>query len=125
MIQEFLRNNKHLKPVHLYNLYNRFLEATNSNILIVFNIYKDRYEMHSIKSWLLNGESINIVIEEDMLNGWLLHDYLANNIQKFGMEVASDRELSNALIASAEDRGLELLTTRALKTIETMVGREI
>ncbi len=125
MIQEFLRNNKHLKPVHLYNLYNRFLEATNSNILILFNIYKDRYEMHSIKSWLLNGESINIVIEEDMLNGWLLHDYLANNIQKFGMEVASDRELSNALIASAEDRGLELLTTRALKTIETMVGREI
>lgn len=125
MIQEFLRNNTHLKPVHLYNLYNRFLEATDSNILIVFNIYKDRYEMHSIKSWLLNGESINIVIEEDMLNGWLLHDYLANNIQKFGMEVASDRELSNALIASTEDRGLELLTTRALKTIETMVGREI
>jgi hypothetical protein len=93
--------------------------------MLLFNIYKDQYELHSIRSWRLNGESLNVVLEEDMLNGWVLNDYLANNIQKFGLEVASDRELSNTLIESAGDRGLELLTTRALKTVETMVGREI
>jgi hypothetical protein len=81
--------------------------------------------MHSIRSWKLNGESLNVVLEEDMINGWLLNDYLANNIQKFGLEVAGDRELSNTLMESTSDKGLELLTTRALKTIETMVGREI
>ena len=125
MVQEFLRINPHLKPVNLYNLYDRFLKKSKNNMMLLFNIYKDQYELHSINSWRLNGESLNIVLEEDMLNGWVLNDYLANNIQKFGLEVASDRELSNTLIESTGDRGLELLTTRALKTIETMVGREI
>lgn len=125
MVQEFLRNHTFLKPVHTYNLYERFLEATDNNILILFNIYKDQFEMHSLRSWRLNGESLNVVFEEDMLNGWLLNDYLANNNIKFGLEVAGDRELSNTMLESTENRGLELLTTRALKTIETMVGREI
>lgn len=125
MVQEFLRNHPHLRPVNLYNLYDRFLEKSDNNMLLLFNIYKDQYELHSIRSWKLNGESLNVVLEEDMLNGWVLHDYLANDIRKFGLEVASDRELSNTLIESTGDRGLELLTTRALKTIETMVGREI
>lgn len=125
MVQEFLRSNPHLKPVNLYNLYDRFLKKSKNNMMLLFNIHKDQYELHSINSWRLNGESLNVVLEEDMLNGWVLNDYLANNIQKFSLEVASDRELSNTLIESAGDRGLELLTTRALKTIETMVGREI
>ena len=125
MVQEFLRIHPHLKPVNLYNLYDRFLKISKNNMMMLFNIYKDQYELHSIRSWRLNGESLNVVLEEDMLNGWVLNDYLANNIQKFGLEVASDRELSNTLIESAGDRGLELLTTRALKTVETMVGREI
>lgn len=125
MVQEFLRIHPHLKPVHLYNLYDRFLKKSKNNMMLLFNIHKDQYELHSINSWRLNGESLNVVLEEDMLNGWVLNDYLANNIQKFGLEVASDRELSNTLIESTGDRGLELLTTRALKTIETMVGREI
>lgn len=125
MVQEFLRSNPNLKPVNLYNLYDRFLEKTNNNLLLLFNIHKDQYELHSINSWRLNSESLNVVLEEDMLNGWVLIDYLANDMRKFGMEIASDRELSNALIESTEDRGLELLTSRALKTVETMVGREI
>lgn len=125
MIQEFLRVNPHLKIVNLYNLFDRFLTITNNNILILFNIHKDQYEMHSIKSFKMNGESLNAVLDEELLTGWLVHDYLANNITKFGIEVASDRELTNTYIESSEDKGLELLTTRALKTIETMIGREL
>ena len=65
------------------------------------------------------------VVDDDMLSGWLVPDYLANNITKFGMEIKSERQLHNDLFEKYEGRGLELLTTRALKTIETMVGREI
>lgn len=125
MVEQFLRVNPHLKPIRLYNLFERFLENSNNNIIMVFNIYKDRYEMHSIRSWRMGEDSFNAVIEEDFMNGWVLHDYLANNLQKFGAEVAGDREITNALIDSNSDKGLELLTTRTLKTIETMVGREI
>lgn len=125
MVEEFLRNHQHLKPVNLYNLYDRFLKSSNGVMLLLFNVFKDQYELHSIKSYRLNGESLNAVLEEDMLNGWIINDYLANNNTKFVQEVASDRELTNSYIESNEDKGLELLTTRALKTVETMVGREI
>ncbi len=125
MVEEFLRVNPHLKPVRLYNLFERFLNQSNNNILILFNIYKDRYEMHSLRSWRLSDDSFNAIIDDEFMNGWVLHDYLANNLQKFGAEVASDREITNSLIDSTSDRGLELLTMKALKTVETMVGREI
>ena len=125
MVQEFLRINPHLKPIHCNNLFERFLKISNNIILIVFNIHKDQYELHSLRSWKLNRESLNAVLEEDMLNGWLVNDYLANNNLKFSTEVSSDRALTNAYIDSSDGKGLELLTTRALKTIETMVGREI
>lgn len=125
MVAQFLRNNPHLKPVHIYNLYDRFLEASDNSMLFLFNIKRDTYELHSIKSFRLNQESLNVVVEEDMLNAWVLNDYLANNNNKFVTEVSSDRDLSNSFMELNEDKGLELLTTRALKTIETMVGREI
>lgn len=125
MIKNFLITHPHLKPVNILNLYERLLKASNNTMLLLFNIYKDQYELHSISSFELNGESLNAVLEEDMLNGWLVHDYLANNIKKFGIEVESERALTNDLIDSTQDRGLELLTNRTLRTLETIVGREI
>lgn len=125
MIKNFLRTHPHLKPVNILNLYERLLQASNNTLLLLFNIHRDTYELHSITSFGLNGESLNAVVEEDMLNGWLVHDYLANNIKKFGIEVESERALTNDLIDSTQDRGLELLTNRTLRTLETIVGREI
>lgn len=125
MIEEFLRANPYLKPVNLYNLFDRFLECSNNTMLFVFNVFKKQYELHSIKSWKFTGESLNAVIEDELINGWILIDYLANNVTKFGQEVSSERDMTNAYIESGDSKGLELLTSRALKTIETMVGREI
>lgn len=125
MIEEFLRWFPYLKPVHRYNLFERFLKASDGTMLFLYNNSRDLYELHSIKSFQLNRESLQAVIDEDNISGWLLTDYLANNNTKFGLEVASERAMDNSLIELYQDKGLELLTTKALKTIETMVGREI
>lgn len=123
MIASFLRSFPYLKPVNINNLFKRLL--SQSSLLLVYNMIRDTYEIHSIKSFQLNGESLQAVIEEDMLSGWLVTDCLANNINKFGLEIESERQLVNETFEKSEGKGLELLTTRALKTIETMVGREI
>ena len=123
MIASFLRSFPYLKPVNINNLFKRLL--SKSSLLLVYNMTRDTYEIHSIKSFQLNGESLQAVIEEDMLSGWLVTDCLANNINKFGLEIESERQLVNETFEKSEGKGLELLTTRALKTIETMVGREI
>ena len=62
-------------------------------MLLLFNIFKDQYELHSINSFRLNGESLNAVLDEDKLTGWIIEDYLANNNLKFSKEVAGDREI--------------------------------
>lgn len=124
-MNEFLRAFPYLKPVNIYNLNNRFQEVSNGTMMFLYNMTRDTYELHSIKSFKLNGESLQAVVEEDMLSGWLVKDYLANNITKFGLELKSERDITNDTLDKNSERGLELLTSRALKTIETMVGREI
>ena len=125
MIEKFLRSFPYLKPVNILNLFDRILKASNNTMLLVYNNSRDLYELHSIKSFQLNGESLQAVVEEDMLSGWLVTDYRANDINKFGVEIQSERQLTNQYLENNSEKGLELLTTRALKTIETMVGREI
>lgn len=125
MIEEFLRWHPYLKPVNRYNLFDRFLSASNGTMLFLYNNTRDLYELHSIKSFQLNRESLQAVIDEDNISGWLLTDYLANNNAKFSLEVSSERARDNETLELYQDKGLELLTTKALKTIENMVGREI
>lgn len=124
-MDHFLRCFPYLKPVHIHNLFKRFQEITGGNVLVVYNNARDEYEMHSLKAFQLNGESLLVVLEEDMLNGWLVNDYLANNIEKFGLEVQSERLLANEYLDRYENKGLDLLNKRTLKTVETIVGREI
>lgn len=125
MIEEFLRWHPYLKPVNRYNLFDRFISASNGTMLFLYNNTRDLYELHSIKSFQLNRESLQAVIDEDNISGWLLTDYLANNNAKFSLEVSSERARDNETLELYQDKGLELLTTKALKTIENMVGREI
>ena len=125
MIQDFLRAFPYLKPVHINNLYDRLLHASDGTLMLLYNLRRDTFELHSLKSFRMTGDSLNAVVEDDMLNGWLVTDYLANNNNKFALEMESDRQITNDTLEANDGRGLELLTTRALKTIETMVGREI
>jgi hypothetical protein len=94
-------------------------------MLFLYNNTRDLYELHSIKSFQLNRESLRAVIDEDNISGCLLTDYLANNNAKFSLEISSERARDNETLELYQDKGLELLTTKALKTIENMVGREI
>lgn len=124
-MNEFLKAFPYLKPVNLYNLNERFQEVSNGTMMFLYNMARDTYELHSLKSFKLNGESLQAVIDEDALHGWLLIDFRANEVTKFGLEVQGERDLTNAFIDSNSERGLELLTSRTLNTIEKMIGREI
>lgn len=121
----FLRTHPYLKPVNICNLFERVLAASNNTLLLLFNTARDTYELHSTKSFAYNDESLNAVIEDDMLNGWLVTDILANDVKKFGLELEGERAMHNKTLEDNDQKGFDLLTTRTLKTIETMVGREI
>lgn len=124
-MEEFLRAFPYLKPVHRYNLFERFLEISHGTMLFLYNNARDTYELHSTKSFSFNGESLQATLDEDEISGWLVNDFQANNNEKFKLELESERNANNDILDKYSDRGLELLTTRALKTVEKIIGREI
>ena len=125
MLEKFLRAFPYLKPVRINNLFERFLKESNGSMLMLYNKSRDTYELHSLKSFMYTGESINAVVPDEVLNGWLVNDYRANDIRKFSLEVEADRTYTNALLDNYENRGFELLQKKALTTVEKMIGRDL
>lgn len=125
MIDKFLRAFPYLKPVRINNLYDRILKESNGVLLMLYNKTRDTYELHSIRSFAYTGESMNAIVPEDALNGWIIKDYRANDIRKFALEVEADRTYTNDLLDNYSDRGFELLQKRALTTVEKMIGRDL
>jgi len=125
MIEKFLRAFPYLKPVRINNLYERFLKASGNNLLLLFNKSKDTYELHSLRSFKYNQESLNASIPDEVLHGWIVNDYRANDNRKFSQEIQADREITNATLDLYDNRGFELLQTRALTTVEKMIGRDL
>ena len=104
MVSRFLKAFPYLKPVRTHSLFERFLKESNGNLLCVYNKSKDTYELHSLKSFKYNGESLNAVIPEDALNGWVIKDYRANDLKKYRQEVESDRMFTNKLLDNYENK---------------------
>ena len=125
MVDKFLRCFPYLKPVNTLNLFERFLKESNGSMLLLYNKKRDTYELHSLKSFEFTGESLNAVVPEDVLHGWLVTDYRANDNKKFALEVEADREFTNELLSNYDNRGFELLQKRTLTTIEKMIGRDL
>lgn len=125
MIENFLKAFPYLKPVHINNLYDRMLNESNGTLLILYNKKRDTYELHSLKSFSYNGESLNAIIPEDVLHGWILHDYRANDVKKYALEIESDRTFTNTLFDNYSNKGFELLQQKALTTVEKMIGRDL
>ena len=125
MIERFLKAFPYLKPVNINNLYNRFLQESNGTLMLLYNKTRDTYELHSLKSFAYDGESINAVVPDEVLNGWLIKDFRANDVKKYAAEIEADRIYNNSLLDNYENKGFELLQKKALTTVEKMIGRDL
>lgn len=125
MIERFLKAFPYLKPVNINNLYNRFLQESNGTLMLLYNKTRDTYELHSLRSFAYDGESINAVVPDEVLNGWLIKDFRANDVKKYATEIEADRIYNNSLLDNYENKGFELLQKKALTTVEKMIGRDL
>ncbi|MBR2492516.1 MAG: hypothetical protein IKB64_03485 [Paludibacteraceae bacterium] len=78
-----------------------------------------------MRSFKYNQESLNAVIPDEILHGWIVTDIRANDNRKFSQEIQSERALTNETLDLYDGRGLELLQHRALTTVEKMIGRDL
>jgi hypothetical protein len=124
---DILRMKRELKPFHKFNLFNRLLEASNNNLLIVFNNFKNAYEIHSVRSHQMSDDSQNALFRRDeWMNGFIIHELMANTLRKFAIDIQSERMRIDTIYNNLEDSNLtESITEAGLKSIERAWGRKI
>jgi hypothetical protein len=121
--EKLLHHKPWLRLVHIANITERLQRATRGNAFIVYNLIQQTYELHTIEAYELSGDSYNTSFDTELVNGFIIHDYKANDLKKFSEEVESERIYKNHLYDNQEKQRHNL--DNMLKTIERTIGTKI
>lgn len=121
--KQVMRYQPWLRLVNKFSISDRLLELTNGDMFVAFNVIKQVYELHSVKSFRLSAGSLNATLEEEFVNGFIYSDFKANNHRKFRMELESQRQRNNRLYDKYEEDRMK--TEDMLKTVERTIGTKL
>lgn len=121
--KDVLRFQPELRFANAHDLSNRMLKLTNGDIFVAYNVIRGVHEVHSVENYKINGMSFNVSLEPEMVNGFLVNDYKANNLKRFVKEVQDRREKTNYRLEQAEENRLN--ENSALKIVERTLGTKV
>lgn len=118
-----LKYQPELRLSNIYNISKRMLLLTRGDMFVAYNVIKGVHEIHSVENFKINGISFNVALDQDMLNGFLINDYKANNLKMFVNEVKDRREKTNYLYDMAEENKQNNLSS--MEVIERTLGTKL
>ena len=121
--KQVLRYQPWLKLINKGDISKRLLRLTKGDIFITYNMTKDTYEVHSVNSFRINESSIQVAIEPEMVNGFLVNDFKANNLKQHGQRLEDQREKVTRIYARQEDERFNL--NDLLSMIERTMGTKL
>lgn len=121
--KQVLRYQPWLKLINRGDISKRLLRLTKGDIFIAYNTTKDTYEVHSVKSFRINESSIQVAIDSNMVNGFLVNDFKANNLRQHGLELEDQRDKATRLYERHEEDRFK--TEDILKAIERTMGTKL
>jgi hypothetical protein len=121
--KDVLRYQPELRFFNKNNISSRMLNFTNGDLFVAYNVIKGAYELHSVENFKINCISLNVSLEKEMLNGFILNDFKANNLKKFMYEVQDRREKTNYRLEEAEEKRLN--ENSALRVVERTIGTKV
>lgn len=124
-MNEILRMYKELRIINVGNITDRLLKASKGDLFLVYNTLRGTYEVHSIRSFKMNGISINSVVDESMLNQEIIEIVKSCNIARFGKDLQQDREYLNKILDNREDEGMKRLLEKGRKMMTMALGRDV
>jgi hypothetical protein len=121
--QNILKHEPRFKLINFYNITNRLQDISNKDLFIVYDLIKGTYELHSVKSYMLTGFSHNATLDKELLNGYIINDFKANNLNKFALDIKDRNEKLNYLYDTMKNRTDK--TSDMLRLVEKVVGTKI
>lgn len=117
-----LRHQRWLKPVRKFNINNRLKHL---DMMLLFNMSNGEYEMHSEESYNLNRFSSNGKVEEEFVNGFLIHDFKANFL-KANLETFRDQRQQLEHMYDKHEKFMQKHNVSSkLKVVERALGRSL
>jgi hypothetical protein len=120
---DILRLEPRFKLINFYNITNRLQEMSNKDLFMVFDTIKGTYELHSVKSFKLTGYSHNATLDKEFLNGYIINDFKANNLNKFALDIKDRNEKLNYLYDISKERNEK--SSDMLRLVERVIGTKI
>ena len=121
--KDVLKFQPELRFVNAHNLSNRMLELSKGDIFVAYNVLRGNHEVHSVENYKINGISFNVSLDVEMVNGFLVNDFKANNLKKFAKEVQDRREKTNYRLEQAEEKRFN--DTSAMSVVERTLGTKL
>lgn len=124
-MEHLLRTQPHLTYYNYANISDRLLEETDNDLFVVYNKYRDKYEVHSIKKFYDSPHAKSIVgtyLEQKHLCGWLTTDVKARDLRRFGKEIAHEEEYMDIIMDNHEKEMDGLFITTGVNEVKKMLG---
>ena len=118
-----LRHQRWLKPVRKFNIDQRLRKH---DMMLLFNLMNEEFEMHSEESYKGNLFSSNGKVDEEYVNGFLINDYKAN-LLKANLETFREQRATLENMYDRHERMVqeENNVSSKLKVVERALGRRL
>jgi hypothetical protein len=120
---DVIRFQPELRFANAHNISTRMLKLSKGDIFVAYNVLKGTHEVHSVENYKINNISFNVSLEPEMVNGFLINDYKANNLKQFIKEVQDRREKTNYRLEQSEEKRLQDNT--AMNVVERTLGTKL
>lgn len=124
-MEQLLRTQPHLTLYNYANISTRLLAATDNDLLVVYNKYRDKYEVHSVKKFNDSPHAKSIVgtyLEQKHLCGWLTTDVKARDLRRFGKEIEHEEIYMDMIMEENEKETEGWYITAGINEIKKMLG---
>ncbi len=121
--QDILRYSPWLKLVDKYDVSSRLLAETDGDKFVAFNMLHQTYELHSCRSFLLTASSCNATLDTELVNGFIIDDVKANDLNKFMYDIMSDQMHAESRQDKQEHNRWNL--EERLKKIQRILGTNL
>jgi hypothetical protein len=94
------------------------------NMFIAYNGFTNRYEIHYVKSFKYDGNSLqDSMIDDELLNQFLVRSIRENDHERFVRELEGERRRLESQVELHEERLMNANTDSIIQGIQRTLGR--
>lgn len=119
-----MRYHNYLKLYNTNNISDRLLKATKGDKFLAYNGFKDTFELHSLRAFKKNRESLTATFfDKRHLNDWLIRDLRANDHRRFLDEIMDERQYLEYVHDKNDEEKAASFTEESMNTVRHFLGR--